>query len=62
VSSSYRIVIPRNVRQALSIRRGQMLSVMAVGGVIEIVPDRDLATLEGTYPRISLTDVRDEPG
>ncbi len=60
VSSKYQIVIPREVREAVGLRKGETVSVIAVGGVIEVVPDRDLSTLEGAYPQISLTDVRDE--
>ena len=60
VSSKYQIVIPREVRRVLGIRKGQTVSVIAVGGVIEVVPERDLSTLEGAYPQISLSDVRDE--
>ena len=41
VSSKYRIVVPREVRNAVGIHRGQTVSVAAIGGVIEIVPDRD---------------------
>ena len=60
VSSKYQIVIPRGVRETLGIRKGQTVSVVPVGGVIEVVPDQDLSTLEGAYPQISLADVRDE--
>ncbi len=60
VSSKYQIVIPREVRRVLGVRPGQIMSVIAIGGVIEVVPQRDLATLEGAYPQISLSDVRDE--
>ncbi len=62
VSSDYRIVIPREVREALGIRKGQTVSVIAVGGVIEVVPEEDLSGLEGAYPQISLDDVREEAG
>ena len=60
VSDKYQIVIPREVRETLHIRKGQMVSVIPVGGVIEVVPDQELATLEGAFPGISLTDIRDE--
>jgi len=60
VSSKYQIVIPREVREALGIRKGQLVSVIPVGGVIEVVPDRELSTLEGAYPGLSLAEVRDE--
>ena len=60
VSSKYQIVIPREVREVLGIRKGQMVSVIPVGGVLEVVPDRELSSLEGAYPEISLAEVRDE--
>jgi AbrB family looped-hinge helix DNA binding protein len=60
VSNKYQIVIPRDVREALHIQKGQTVSVIPVGGVIEVVPDRDLAELEGAFPGISLEGVRDE--
>ncbi len=60
VSKKYQITIPRAVREALHIRKGQMVSVLQVGGIIEVVPDVELATLEGAFPGIALTDIRDE--
>ncbi len=60
ISSKYQIVIPREVRQALGLRKGQEVSVIAVGGLIEVVPAEDLASLEGAFPEVSMEDVRDE--
>lgn len=60
VSNQYRIVIPRRVREALHIRKGQIVSVLAVGGVIEIVPDEDIREMEGLFPELMLTDIREE--
>jgi AbrB family looped-hinge helix DNA binding protein len=60
VSSKYQIVIPREVREVLHIHKGQTVSVIPVGGVIEVVPDRPLAEMEGIFPEITLTDIREE--
>ena len=60
ISSKYQIVIPRKVREALHLRKGQTVSVIPVGGVIEVVPDRDIAEMEGIFPELTLTDIRDE--
>jgi AbrB family looped-hinge helix DNA binding protein len=60
VSSKYQIVIPREVRERLGIRKGQRVSVVPVGGVIEVVPEEPLAALEGALPQVSLAEVRDE--
>lgn len=60
VSNKYQIVIPREVRETLHIQKGQMVSVIPVGGVIEVVPDRDIAEMEGIFPDLTLTNIRDE--
>lgn len=60
VSSKYQIVIPTEIRRALDIRKGQTLSMVNMGGVIELVPDRDIRQMRGAFPLLSLDDVRDE--
>jgi len=60
VSSQYRIVIPAEIRRALNIRSGQTLAVVNAGGVIELVPDRDLREMRGAFPDVSLDELRDE--
>lgn len=60
ISSKYQVVIPRSIRETLNLRKGQRVSVISVGGVIEIVPDQDIAEMEGIFPTVSLADVRDE--
>ena len=60
VSSKYQIVIPRDVREALGLKKGQTVSVVPVGNIIEIVPDEDLSELEGAFPGLTLDDIRDE--
>jgi hypothetical protein len=44
----------------MHLRKGQMVSVIPVGGVIEIVPDRDITEMEGIFPGITLDNIRDE--
>ena len=60
VSSKYQIVIPREVRDALDIRKGQTVSVIPVGNVIEVVPDRDISEMEGMFPDLTMDSIRDE--
>lgn len=60
VSSKYQIVIPSEIRRALNIRKGQTLSMVNMGGVIELVPDRDIGSMRGAFPQITLDDIRDE--
>jgi AbrB family looped-hinge helix DNA binding protein len=60
VSSKYQVVIPTEIRRALNIRKGQTLSMVNMGGVIELVPDRDIREMRGAFPQITLDDIRDE--
>jgi len=60
VSSRYQITIPQKVRELLGIQRGQMVTVSSVGGVMEVIPDRELSEMEGIFPELSLCNIRDE--
>lgn len=60
VSSKYQVVIPTEIRRALKIRKGQSLSMVNMGGVIELVPDRDIREMRGAFPQLTLDDIRDE--
>lgn len=50
VSSKYQVVIPKEVRLQVPIATGQVLQVIAKGGVITLVPDRPLEDLKGFLP------------
>jgi len=60
VSSKYQVVIPREVRKRLGIRKGQRLSVVVMDDIIELVPDRELSDLKGAFPELSTQDIREE--
>jgi AbrB family looped-hinge helix DNA binding protein len=47
VSSKYQVVIPKEVRLQVPIVTGQVLQVIAKGGVITLIPDRPLQDLKG---------------
>jgi AbrB family looped-hinge helix DNA binding protein len=60
VSSKYQVVIPNEIRRTLNIRKGQTLSMVNMGGVIELVPDKDIRQMRGAFPQLTLEDIRDE--
>lgn len=60
VSSKYQVIIPTEIRRALHIRKGQQLAMVNLGGVIELVPDRDIREMRGAFPQVTLDDIRDE--
>lgn len=60
VSGKYQVVIPREIRERLRIRKGQRMLVVDIGNGIEYVPDRDISELKGAYPGLSSEGIRDE--
>nr|VFK41317.1 MAG: looped-hinge helix DNA binding domain-containing protein, AbrB family [Candidatus Kentron sp. SD]VFK47274.1 MAG: looped-hinge helix DNA binding domain-containing protein, AbrB family [Candidatus Kentron sp. SD]VFK80071.1 MAG: looped-hinge helix DNA binding domain-containing protein, AbrB family [Candidatus Kentron sp. SD] len=47
VSPKYQVVIPRPVRDHLSLRPGQKMQVVEYRGRIELTPERDITELRG---------------
>jgi AbrB family looped-hinge helix DNA binding protein len=47
VSPKFQVVIPKEVRKALSLRPGQKMQVVEHEGRIEFIPERDLKELRG---------------
>jgi AbrB family looped-hinge helix DNA binding protein len=60
VSSKYRILIPKEVRERANIKVGQQLQVLMKGGVIVLVPERPLSSLRGFAKGIRTTELRDK--
>lgn len=47
VSPKYQVVIPKQVRERMGLKPGQVLQVMALPGRIELVPKRSVTELRG---------------
>ena len=47
ISPKYQIVIPKEVREEVSLRSGQLVQVLVKDGVITLIPDRPLSSLRG---------------
>ncbi len=60
VSSRFRVVIPREVRERLGLRPGQKLSVIATGAVIQLVPVPTLQELRGIARGADARGVREK--
>lgn len=59
VSASYRVTIPKEIREALEIRPGQRLEVFQYGGRIELVPVRELSEVRGSSKGMDTTSHRE---
>ena len=60
LSSKYQIVIPEDVREALGLKPGQAMQVMAYGGHVVAVPVRPLSEVFGMFPGIDTHVDRDD--
>lgn len=47
ISSKFQVVIPKDVRERLSIRPGEKVEAFAIGGRIELVPIRPMEEMRG---------------
>jgi len=60
VSPKFQVVIPKLIRDALHLRPGQKMKVMAYDGRIELIPDRDIFELKGYLKGINTEFVRED--
>ena len=60
LSSSFEVLIPEYVRQALSLTPGEQLHVMPYDGRVEFIPVRSARSLRGFLRGMDATIERDE--
>lgn len=60
VSPKYQIVIPKEVREAVSIKPGQRLMIYAKDNVIYLIPEVAAAGLRGICSGMDASNLRDE--
>ena len=61
ISSKFQIVIPRDIRRALSLVPGQRLEARLVGDRIELVPVQPMAAMRGLFAGIDTMVPADDP-
>ena len=60
VSSKFQVVIPKEIRAEVRVEKGQVIQVIAKGGVIALVPDRPLAEMRGFLRGMKTEGVREK--
>ena len=60
LSSKYQIVIPKEIRQSLSLKAGALLDVISLNGKIELIPVKPITELRGFLADIDTSVIRDE--
>lgn len=59
VSSKYQIVIPKEIRKELKIKKGQKLLVSVHKGMITLAPEVDFKELKGILKEMGTGDLRE---
>ena len=60
ISSTFQIVIPKEVREKLRLSPRQRVQVLEKGGVITLVPEVPLRALKGFVKGMSKTGIREK--
>lgn len=60
VSSKYQIVLPKDIRDSLSIKPGDKLDVVERKGILHLVPLRGIKSLRGFAKGCTFKGLRDE--
>jgi len=60
LSSKYQLVLPRGVRDRLSVRPGSKLTVVTKSGVIYLVPERPMKAFRGIVRGATREGLRDK--
>jgi len=59
LSSKYQLSLPKVIREELGLRAGQKFSVIAKGGVIELVPMQTIESARGMLKNANPDNYRD---
>ena len=60
VSPKYQIVIPKEIREEVPLRPGQVVQVLVKNGIITLVPDRPLSSSRGFLKGMETTGFREK--
>ncbi|MBI5100487.1 MAG: AbrB/MazE/SpoVT family DNA-binding domain-containing protein [Nitrospirae bacterium] len=60
ISPKFQVVIPKDVREKLSLKSGQKMSVVTKGGVIYFIPEKPLASFRGFLKGMDTGGIREE--
>jgi AbrB family looped-hinge helix DNA binding protein len=60
VSTKFQVVIPKEIRREIGLESGQVLQVIAKGGVITMVPDQPIARMRGFLKGMKTSALREK--
>jgi AbrB family looped-hinge helix DNA binding protein len=60
VSPKFQVVIPKNIREPIGLKVGEILQIIQYGSRIELIPVKSLKTMKGFLKGMDTTFVRED--
>ena len=60
VSSKFRVILPKEVRDKISLKPGQKVVVFEKDGIINLIPRRRMTEMRGFVKGVTTKDLREE--
>lgn len=60
ISTKFQVVIPKEIRREAGLKSGQVVQVIAKGGVITMVPDQPISRMKGYLKGMKVRSLRDK--
>jgi AbrB family looped-hinge helix DNA binding protein len=60
LSATYRVRIPKEVRESAHLKRGQEFQIIVKGGIVHLVPVKTLEEMRGFAPGLTTEGLRDK--
>jgi len=60
ISPKYQVVIPKEAREKLKLKKGQKMVVVVKGGVVHMIPEKPMAYFKGFLKGLDSKNLREE--
>ena len=60
ISPKFQVVIPKEAREKLKLKKGQKMVVVVKGGVVYMIPEKPMAYFKGFLKGLDGKDLREE--
>ncbi len=60
ISPKYQVVIPKDAREKLKLKKGQKMVVVVKGGVVHMIPEKPMTYFKGFLKGMDSKNLREE--
>jgi AbrB family looped-hinge helix DNA binding protein len=60
ISPKFQVIIPKDIREQLQLKRGQKMTVFVKGGVISLILEKPIETFRGFLKGMNANKIREE--